>query len=241
MSIVYIISAPSGSGKSSIVAGILRLVPNLEFSISYTTRQPRGSEKDGREYFFVSVPEFEKMIRNNEFLEYATVFGDGGDYYGTARRFLIEAEQHGRDLLLDIDVQGAEQVKRRLPAAVSIFVLPPDRATLERRLRNRGSDSEAKICRRLVTASGEIENYEKYDYILVNDRLEESIDDLKAIVLARRLASSGKPLSEADNGVLQAADRFRLENTRDRVKPIVASFMSQAQPCGRNEFGGDNQ
>jgi guanylate kinase len=230
MSLVFIISAPSGSGKSSIVAGILSHVTNLDFSISYTTRLPRGSEKNGREYFFVSVPVFEKMIRDGDFLEYATLFGNGGDYYGTARRFLEEAEQHGHDLLLDIDVQGAEQVKRKLPNAVSIFVLPPDRATLERRLRNRGSDSEDKISKRLATAAREIENYEKYDYILVNDRLDESIEDLKAIVLSRRLASSDAPLSEADKSMLQAADTFRLEQARERVKPIVASFMSQAQP-----------
>ena len=230
MSIVFIISAPSGSGKSSIVAGILSHVTNLDFSISYTTRLPRGSEKNGREYFFVSVVVFEKMIRDGDFLEYATLFGNGGDYYGTACRFLEEAEQHGNDLLLDIDVQGAEQVKRKLPDAVSIFVLPPDRATLERRLRNRGSDSEDKISKRLATAAREIENYEKYDYILVNDRLDESIEDLKAIVLSRRLASSGAPLSEADKSMLQAAESFRLEQARERVKPIVASFMSQAQP-----------
>lgn len=230
MSLVFIISAPSGSGKSSIVAGILSHVTNLDFSISYTTRLPRGSERNGREYFFVSVPVFEKMIRDGDFLEYATLFGNGGDYYGTACRFLEEAEQHDHDLLLDIDVQGAEQVKRKLPDAVSIFVLPPDRATLERRLRNRGSDSEDKIGKRLATAAREIENYEKYDYILVNDRLDESIEDLKAIVLSRRLASSGAPLSEADKSMLQVADRFRLEQARERVKPIVASFMSQAQP-----------
>ena len=227
MSQIFIISAPSGSGKSSLVAGILPRVPGLEFSISYTTRKPRGSEKNGREYFFVSVEEFEQMIRNDEFLEYAKY---DGNYYGTARCFLSEAEQHGRDLLLEIDVQGAGQVKRKLPDSVSVFVLPPDREMLERRLRSRGSDSPEVIRRRLDKAAREIENYDKYDYILVNDRLDESIEDLKAIVLSRRLAHSGAPLSEADKNMLQAADRFRLEHARERVKPIVASFMSQAQP-----------
>lgn len=230
MSIVYIISAPSGSGKSTLVSEILKLVPNLKFSISYTTRPPRGSETNGREYFFVPVADFEQMIHDHEFLEHARVFGN---YYGTARRFLREAQQEGKDLLLDIDVQGAAQIKQALPDAVSIFVLPPDRDKLERRLRNRGLDSEDVIRRRLVTASREIENYGKYDYILVNDRLEESIEDLRAVVLSKRLDQSGEPLSEADMEVLRAADRFRLENARDRVQPIVASFMSQAQPGAR--------
>ena len=117
------------------------------------------------------------MIRDDEFLEYAEVFGN---YYGTARRFLREAEQEGKDLLLDIDVQGAEQIKKKLPEAVSIFIMPPDREKLERRLRNRGLDSEAVIRRRLVTASREIENYAKYDYIFVNDRLEQSIERLES-------------------------------------------------------------
>ena len=130
MSIVYIVSAPSGSGKSTLVNELFKMVRNLDFSISYTTRPPRGSEQNGKEYFFVSKAEFEAMIAADEFLEYATVFGN---YYGTARRFLSEAEQKGRDLLLDIDVQGAEQIQRKLPDATSIFILPPDRKTLEER------------------------------------------------------------------------------------------------------------
>ena len=124
------------------------------------------------------------MIRKDEFLEYADVFGN---YYGTARRFLREAEADGKDLLLDIDVQGAAQIKRKMPDAVSIFILPPNRQELEKRLRKRSQDAEDVIQRRLVTATREIENYEKYDYILVNDRLEDSIDALKSILLAERL------------------------------------------------------
>src|SRR5581483_8207852 len=171
MSAIFIISAPSGSGKSTLVNEVRQIVPGLDFSISYTTRKPRGSEQNGREYFFVSRPEFEEMIRRDEFLEHAQVFGN---YYGTARRFLVEAEQKGSDLLLDIDVQGAEQIKKKLPQAVSVFILPPNRGELEKRLRNRSLDSEETIQRRLITASREIENYDKYDYILVNDRLEDS-------------------------------------------------------------------
>ncbi len=221
--IVYIVSAPSGSGKSTLVNKVRRIVPDLDFSVSYTTRAPRGNEQNEREYFFVSGPEFEDMIRKNEFLEYADVFGN---YYGTARRFLSAAEQKGHDLLLDIDVQGAEQIKRRLPDAVSIFILPPDRKTLEWRLRNRSLDAEDVIQRRLVTASQEIENYHKYDYILVNDRLEQSIEALKSIVLAERLRRSGVQLSADEANILARAQRCRLENVRERVQPILASFAT---------------
>jgi len=190
MSIVYIVSAPSGSGKSTLVNELFKMVRHLDFSISYTTRPPRGSEQNGKEYFFVSREEFEAMIDAKEFLEYAEVFGDEkvrGEYYGTARRILHEAENRGNDLLLDIDVQGASKIKEKIPGAVSIFILPPDRENLEWRLRNRGEDSEEVIRRRLDTARREIENYSKYDYILVNRVVEQSADQLKDIVLAERL------------------------------------------------------
>ena len=228
MTTVYIISAPSGSGKSTLVNEVRKLVSGLDFSISYTTRAPRGSEQNGREYFFVSRAEFEDMIRNDEFLEHADVFGN---YYGTARRFLREAEEQGDDLLLDIDVQGAEQIKKRIPAAASIFVLPPNREKLEWRLRNRGLDSEAVICRRLDTARREIENYDKYDYILVNDRLEQSIDQLKAILLSERLRRSGRPLTNDEQAKVALADRNRLENMRTRIQPILDSFRDNPGHC----------
>jgi guanylate kinase len=222
--LIYIISAPSGSGKSTLVNELLRLVPNLDFSISYTTRSPRGSEQNGKQYHFVSRDKFEQMIRDDEFLEHANVFGNRGDCYGTARRFLREAEERKHDLLLDIDVQGAAQVKRKLPDAVSIFVLPPDRKTLEWRLRKRGEDAEDVIHRRLVTARSEIENYDKYDYILINDDLEESIESLRSIVLSERLLRSGLPLSPAQRKIVDQAERHRLANVRERVGPILASF-----------------
>ena len=221
---VYIISAPSGSGKSTLVSKLLKLVPDLDFSISYTTRAPRGSEENGKQYYFVSRDEFERMIHAGEFLECANVFGH---YYGTASRFLREAEQKRHDLLLDIDVQGAQQIKKRLPCAVSIFILPPDRKTLARRLRQRGEDAEEVILRRLVTASREIENYDKYDYILVNDRLDDSIQSLQDIVRAERLCRAGETLSQDEKKLVAAADRCRLANVRERVQPILASFASQ--------------
>jgi len=136
--------------KSTLVNVVRRTLPNLEFSISYTTRQPRGREKDGCEYFFISREQFEGMIQKNEFLEHAKVFES--DYYGTACRFLRHAEQNGNDLLLDIDVQGAEQVKTKIPDAVSVFIMPPNRAELERRLRERSQDSEPVIQKRLKAA-----------------------------------------------------------------------------------------
>ncbi len=225
--LVYIISAPSGSGKSTLVNELLKSVSDLEFSISYTTRAPRGSETNGRQYFFVSRSEFETMIRGNAFLEHAEVFGN---YYGTALRFLRDAEQNGRDLLLDIDVQGAEQIQQKLADATSIFILPPDRKTLEERLRKRSEDREEVIERRLVTASREIENYQRYNYILVNDQLEDSIELLRAIVRGERLQRRGKALSEEEREIVAQANRCRLANVRERLQPILASFRLRAVP-----------
>ncbi len=225
MSIVYIVSAPSGSGKSTLVSELFKVVKHLDFSISYTTRPPRGSEQNGKEYFFVTKDQFEAMIKADEFLEYANVFGN---YYGTAKRFLRDAEARGNDLLLDIDVQGAQQIKQRLPEAVSIFILPPDREKLEWRLRNRGLDSEEVIRRRLDTARREIENYSKYDYILVNERLEQATDELKAVVLAERILRSGATPSPEELRLLGMAQAIRLDQARERVQPILESFGARA-------------
>jgi guanylate kinase len=221
MSTIFIISAPSGSGKSTLVDKIRQTVPNLEFSISYTTRKPRGAEQNACEYFFVTREQFEEKIRKDEFLEHAEVFGN---YYGTARHFLDQAKADGKDLLLDIDVQGAEQIKRKLPEAVSIFVMPPNRTELKRRLLNRGQDSDEVIERRLKAARREIENYDKYDYILVNDRLEDSIVSLEAILLSERLKRQGPP----DAGLSERADSSRLDRVRGRVQEILRSFGEAA-------------
>lgn len=242
--LVFIISAPSGSGKSTLTNEVRRIVPSLEFSISYTTRPPRGSEQSGREYFFITRNEFERMIHEDEFLERAEVFGN---YYGTARRFLREATARNNDLLLDIDVQGAAQVKRKVPDAVSIFVLPPSREELERRLRRRSEaddnlqkqlmgdgarpfNTEAIIQRRLHTASHEIENFAQYDYILVNDRLEESIDILKSIVEAERLKRSDADSSPKDTAVLAVAKRAQREQMMPQIKTILATFDPPGYP-----------
>jgi guanylate kinase len=221
MSIVFIISAPSGSGKSTLVNKVRSRVPNLDFSISYTTRRPRGAEQNGKEYFFVSREQFEEMIHMDEFLEHADVHGY---YYGTAKRFLHDAEKESKDLLLDIDVQGAAQIKSKLQDAVSIFIMPPNRHELERRLRERSQDSEEVIGKRLKGARREIENYQKYDYILVNDRLEESVDALEAILLAERL----KRANQTDCKVSAKAETCRLNNVRERLQPILQSFRENA-------------
>jgi len=180
---VYIISAPSGSGKSTLVTRLMRQVTRLHFSISYTTRPLRGNERDGHDYYFIARQEFEKRIKNNEFLEYAQVFDN---YYGTHVSELDRAEAEGNDLVLDIDVQGARQLKERIPAAVSIFILPPSREILEKRLRDRGEDSEPVIQRRLHDAEEEIRNYSNYDYVLVNREVDSSVEALVSIVRSVR-------------------------------------------------------
>jgi guanylate kinase len=228
--LVYIISAPSGSGKSTLTNELLKLVPNLDFSISYTTRALRGSEQNGKHYHFIKMDEFNKMIEAGEFLEYANVHGN---FYGTARQFLREAGRSGHDLLLDIDVQGAAQIKRTLTDAISIFVLPPDRGTLEWRLRNRSEDPEQVIQRRLLAASREIAEYDKYDYVLVNDKLEESCERLRAIVASERLRRSGRPLTEQERKIVDLAESCRLANIRERVQPILLSFGAPA-PSARS-------
>ena len=222
--ILYIISAPSGSGKSTLVNELRSMVPNLDFSVSYTTRPARGSEQNGREYYFASRPEFEKMIAEDQFLEYAEVFGN---YYGTARRFLDDAKRSGKDLLLDIDVQGAAQVRKKVSDAVSIFVMPPNREVLERRLRNRSQTDKVDpkvIERRLENAQREIVNYKDYGYILVNEILDKAVHELKAIVLSERIQRSGEPPSGSNLELVRTAEGCLLINSHERVQPVLRSF-----------------
>jgi guanylate kinase len=223
--ILFIISAPSGSGKSTLVNALRSQVGGIDFSISWTTRQPRGSEQTGREYHFTTREEFERMIAAGEFLEYAEVFGN---YYGTARRSLDEATAVGRDLLLDIDVQGAGQVRLKLPEAVTIFVMPPNPKVLRTRLRNRsraeGNVDEAVLDRRTSAARKEIENYRQYRYILVNDVLERAVAQLEAIVQVERMKQDGKPLDKRTKRELEIAEGCREVNSRERLRPILESF-----------------
>jgi len=203
---VFIISAPSGSGKSTLVSQLMQRVPDLRFSVSYTTRQPRGQERDGHEYHFISRPEFERRLANDEFLESAEVFGN---YYGTHLGELDTARATGADLVLDIDVQGARQLKGRISEAVSIFILPPSRQVLEERLRSRSQDSETVIERRLKEAAEEIRNYSQYDYLLVNREVQASTDTLVSIV---------------------RSVRSRRDRMEQQIRPILETFED-----GRNK------
>lgn len=181
---IIIISAPSGSGKSTLLNALIKEVPHLSFSVSYTTRKPRGAEVDGQHYHYISREEFERRIADGEFLEYAEVFGN---YYGTHQSYARKAQAEGRDLLLDIDVQGAMQVMEKGLDPVSVFIVAPSREVLAERLRKRSEDSEEVIQRRLQEASQEVRYAEKYDYVIINDKVSESVENLISIVRAERV------------------------------------------------------
>ena len=223
--ILFLISAPSGSGKSTLVNQLRSLVTNLEFSVSWTTRPPRGSEQEAREYHFITRDEFQTMIDAGDFLEYADVFGN---YYGTARKSLTDAFSKGKDLLLDIDVQGATQVRERMPDAVTIFLMPPSPEVLATRLRNRsraeGTLDEEVINRRLAKAKEEIENYREYGYILVNDILDRAVEEMAAIVASERILRSARPESPQDEELLKMAEKCRQRNSEARIKPVLRAF-----------------
>ncbi len=201
MCLVFIISAPSGSGKSTLVKRLMESDDNLTFSTSVTTRDPRPG--DGESYEFVSREAFLELRDNGELLEWAEVFGH---FYGTSRKVLRRAAEQRRDLILDIDVQGAAELKEKLPEAVSIFILPPSRQELETRLRKRSSDSDEVISRRLSDAGKEVSNYERYDYVLVNDQLDESFERLRGILLA---------------------ERCRKHRVKKEIQPIIESFQTE--------------
>ena len=224
--ILFIISAPSGSGKSTLVAEVRRLVEGLEFSISYTTRKPRGSEEDGREYHFTTRECFMEMVGRGEFLEWAEVFGN---LYGTARGALDHARRAGKDLLLDIDVQGAVQVMERMPEAVSIFILPPSPEVLERRLRNRsqaeGVTDEDVIQRRLSQARQELLTLDEYKYALINDLLDEAAAEMRAVVMHER----GEGGAEAT----AVAEQCRTRIHSKRLEAVLSSFGVAGAGVGR--------
>ena len=184
---LFVVAAPSGAGKSTLVNALLEREPAISLSVSHTTRPPRTGELYGRHYYFVERGEFEREVAEGIFLEYAEVHGN---LYGTSRTSVQELLEQGRDVLLEIDWQGAEQIRRSKPDCVSVFILPPSRAELERRLRGRGSDSAEVIERRLRNSRGEIAHAHEFDYILVNDAFEDALTDLQAIVRAVRLRSA---------------------------------------------------
>jgi guanylate kinase len=176
---LYVVAAPSGAGKTSLVKALMEREPRIQFSVSYTTRKPRPNEIPGRDYHFVSAERFQEMIANNEFLEHARVFDN---CYGTGVRTVQEALSNGEELLLEIDWQGARQVRARLPEACSIFILPPSRQALEQRLKGRSTDSDEVIQRRLRDAAEDLGHWSEFDYVVINDRFEQAIEDLRAIV-----------------------------------------------------------
>lgn len=176
---LYVISAPSGAGKTTIVHRVMALQPNLKFSISYTTRKPRDGEIDTRDYFFLDLAEFERMRDADEFLEFAEVFGN---YYGTGRQSVKELRELGHDVLLEIDWQGARQVRSRQPDCCSIFILPPSLSELEHRLRGRGTESDAAIRKRLDEAVDDMSHWREFDHVVINDQIESAIASLQAIM-----------------------------------------------------------
>lgn len=179
---LYVISAPSGAGKTSLVRALLDSRPRLVVSVSHTTRAQRAGEVEGESYFFVTVERFEALIRDGAFLEYARVFGN---YYGTGRAQVEQRLQQGRDVVLEIDWQGAQQVRRARPACISIFILPPSRPVLEQRLRNRATDSEAVIQRRLAEAATDMSHCPEFDYAIVNDSFDQALSELGSILEGR--------------------------------------------------------
>lgn len=181
---LYIVSAPSGAGKTSLVKRLIADTCNLVLSVSHTTRAIRPGEAHGRDYFFVTPAEFERLIHTDELLEHAKVFDH---YYGTAKETVTRSLADGKDVILEIDWQGAQQIRMLCPECLSIFILPPSIAILEQRLRNRGQDDENVIARRMRDAVTEIRHYAEYDYILVNDDFEKACQELKSIVDANRL------------------------------------------------------
>jgi guanylate kinase len=176
---LFVVAAPSGAGKTSLVKALLERKPELRLSISHTTRSKRPTEEHGREYFFVNIPQFEDMVAQGQFLEHARVFDN---FYGTGREPVEAQLVRGRDVVLEIDWQGARQVRAALPEAVTIFILPPSRKALEERLRNRRTDSNEVIARRLRDAAGDMSHWAEFDYVVVNDDFNRAVADLARIV-----------------------------------------------------------
>ncbi|MBU9809874.1 guanylate kinase [Rahnella sp. C60] len=190
---LYIVSAPSGAGKSSLIQALLKTQPlyDTQVSISHTTRAIRPGEKHGEHYFFVDKAAFREMIERDAFLEHAEVFGN---YYGTSRETIEQVLASGVDVFLDIDWQGAQQIRKKMPQARSIFVLPPSKDELDRRLRGRGQDSEEVIAKRMAQAVAEMTHFAEYDYLIVNDDFDLALSDLKTIIRAERLRLSRQRL-----------------------------------------------
>jgi guanylate kinase len=181
---LFIISSPSGGGKGTLIREVLRIVPNIGYSISFTTRKIRVGEEHGKHYFFISREEFENLIERGEFLEYAEVHGN---FYGTSKTQVEKMTNEGRDVILEIDVQGADSIRAKMPKPVSIFILPPSFEVLKARLVKRQTESDEELSLRLKNSRGEVEDYKDFDYVIINDEVEKASNDLKTAILAERL------------------------------------------------------
>ena len=201
--ILFVVSSPSGGGKGTLIKRVLSTVPNLGYSVSYTTRPPRNGEVNGREYFFVTTDQFEAMIAAEEFLEWAHVHGK---LYGTSRQQVAHEISQGRDIILEVDVQGAASVRRLLPDAVTIFILPPSLETLRKRLIARGTDSEEELELRLRNAPDELRNYKAFDFVIINENVERATNQLRSVI---------------------NAERVRPSHQEDSIQTIIKNFMSE--------------
>lgn len=192
---LYIISAPSGAGKTSLISALLENLEGAEMAVSHTTREPREGEINGKHYHFVDANAFLDGVHNNEFLEHANVFGN---HYGTSKKAVEDILAKGIDVILEIDWQGAQQVRKLMPEALSIFILPPSKEELEKRLRGRGTDSDEVIARRLAQSVEDIKHYTEFDYVVINDKFDESVNILKSIFIANRARREQQQVRNAD-------------------------------------------
>ncbi len=195
---LYVFSAPSGAGKTSLVKALLEQTNDIGVSVSHTTRDPREGEVNGKDYNFVSQNDFKSLISQNAFLEHAQVFDN---FYGTSQIWVEQELQDGRDVILEIDWQGAQQIRQQMPDMVSVFILPPSREELLKRLTGRGTDSEEIIARRMQDAESEMSHYGEFDYLIINDDFDIALQELRSIVLARRQRTSAQ--SQIQQGLLQ--------------------------------------
>jgi len=201
----FVLSAPSGTGKTTLIKKLLKKIPNLYFSVSHTTREKRENEREGNDYYFISESKFKEMIKRNKFIEWAKVHNH---YYGTSKKEVLKKLNNGKDVLLDIDTKGSQQIKKSFPKSIHIFLLPPSFEELNRRLRGRGDLKESDILIRLKNAKKEIMKWKNYDYIVVNDKIEETLKLLISIIISTKQ---------------------KTENQKEKINSIILSFKKEGR------------